>query len=146
MTYRIPPHHLVLELTESTVIEDVEATIIIMERLRRLGICFALDDFGVGYSSLSYLHRLPIDQLKIDRSFIADIGRDRNDEIICQTIVAMGRHLGLKTVAEGVETQAQFEFLQRLRCNSYQGYLFLPPRPESEFLRDCARTSISSES
>ena len=146
LTYRIPPHHLVLELTESTVIEDVEATIIIMERLRRLGICFALDDFGVGYSSLSYLQRLPIDQLKIDRSFIADIGRDRNDEIICQTIVAMGRHLGLKTVAEGVETQAQFEFLQRLRCNSYQGYLFLPACSESEFLSYCERTSISSES
>ncbi len=146
LTYRIPPHHLVLELTEGTVIEDIEATIVIMERLRRLGICFALDDFGVGYSPLSYLQRLPIDQLKIDRSFIADIGRDRNDEIICQTIVAMGRHLGLKTVAEGAETQAQFEFLQRLRCNSYQGFLFLPSSPEREFLNYCARTSISTQS
>ena len=146
LNYHIPPNRLVLELTESTVIEDIETTIGIMERLRRLGICFALDDFGVGYSSLSYLQRLPIDQLKIDRSFIADIGRDRNDEIICQTIVAMGRHLGLKTVAEGVETQAHFEFLQRLRCNGYQGYLFLPPCPESEFLSYCERTSISDES
>ena len=78
---------------------------------------------------------MPLDQLKIDRSFIADIGSDRNDEIICQTIVAMGQHLGLTTIAEGVETEAQLKFLQRLRCNRYQGYLFLRPSAEAEFLR-----------
>ncbi len=136
--HRIPPHRVVFEITESTVIEDVEATIAIMERLRRVGIRFAIDDFGIGYSSLSYLKRLPIDQLKIDRSFIADIGRDQNDEVICQTIVAMSQHLRLETIAEGVESQEQYNFLSRLRCNGYQGYLFLPPSPESEFLRFCA--------
>ncbi|MGE0857770.1 MAG: EAL domain-containing protein [Gammaproteobacteria bacterium] len=134
-TYRIPPRSLVFELTESTVIEDVDAAIGIMERLRRIGVLFALDDFGVGYSSLSYLKRLPLDQLKIDRSFIADIGSDRNDEIICQTIIAMGQHLGLATVAEGVETAAQHNFLQGLRCNRYQGYLFLRPSSEADYLR-----------
>jgi diguanylate cyclase (GGDEF)-like protein/PAS domain S-box-containing protein len=135
--YRIPPQRIVFEITESTVMEDVDATIAIMDRLRRLGALFALDDFGVGYSSLSYLKRLPIDQLKIDRSFIADIGTDRNDEIICQTIVAMGQHLGLQTVAEGVETSAQLDFLKGMNCNRFQGYLFLPPSPEQEFLRYC---------
>jgi diguanylate cyclase (GGDEF)-like protein/PAS domain S-box-containing protein len=139
--YRIPAQRIVFEITESTVIEDVDATIAIMTRLRRLGVMFALDDFGVGYSSLSYLKRLPIDQLKIDRSFIADIGSDRNDEIICQTIVAMGQHLGLQTVAEGVETAAQLEFLKGLRCNRYQGYLFLRPSSEREFLAYCAASS-----
>ena len=136
-TYRIPPQRIVFEITESTVIEDVNATIAIMDRLRRLGALFALDDFGVGYSSLSYLKRLPIDQLKIDRSFIADIGTDRNDEIICQTIIAMGQHLGLQTVAEGVETTAQLEFLKGLPCNRYQGYLFLTPSTEQDFLHYC---------
>ena len=133
--YRIPPHRIVFEITEGTVVEDVEATIEIMVRLRRVGIRFAIDDFGVGYSSLSYLKRLPIDQLKIDRSFIADIGHDQNDEVICQTIVAMSQHLKLQTIAEGVETQEQYNFLSRLRCNGYQGYLFLRPSPEEQFLR-----------
>ena len=136
--YRIPPRRIMFEITESTVIEDVNATIAIMERLRRLGVMFALDDFGVGYSSLSYLKRLPIDQLKIDRSFIADIGSDPNDEVICQTIVAMGQHLGLQTVAEGVETAAQLEFLKGMNCNRYQGYLFLRPSSEQDFLAYCA--------
>jgi len=134
VTHRIPPQRVVFEITEGTVVEDVEATIAIMERLRGLGIRFAIDDFGTGYSSLSYLKRLPIDQLKIDRSFIADIGRDSNDEVICQTIVAMSQHLRLQTIAEGVETPEQHNFLARLRCNAYQGYLFLPPATEAEFL------------
>jgi diguanylate cyclase (GGDEF)-like protein/PAS domain S-box-containing protein len=136
--YRIPPHRVVLELTEGTVIEDVHTTVAILERLRRLGILFAVDDFGVGYSSLSYLKRLPIDQLKIDRSFIADIGHDHNAEVICQTIVAMGQHLGLQTVAEGVETADQLEFLRRLRCNRYQGFYFQGPAPAADFARYCA--------
>ena len=132
--YEIPPHQVVFEITESTVVEDVEATIAIMERLRRIGIRFAIDDFGIGYSSLSYLKRLPIDQLKIDRSFIADIGQDQNDEVICQTIIAMSQHLRLQTIAEGVETKEQFDFLSRLRCSGYQGYLFHPPAPEAAFV------------
>lgn len=137
--HRVPPHRVVFEITESTVIEDVEKTIEIMQRLRRVGIRFAIDDFGVGYSSLSYLKRLPIDQLKIDRSFIADIGSDQNDEVICQTIIAMSQHLRLETIAEGVETEEQFNFLNRLRCSGYQGYLIMPPVAEDEFLAFCDR-------
>ncbi len=133
--YRIAPQRIVLEITEHTMIDDVEATINKMEQLRRVGIRFAIDDFGVGYSSLSYLKRLPIDQLKIDHSFIADIGCDQNDEVICQTIIAMSQQLRMQTIAEGVETQAQFDFLKRLRCNAYQGFFFLAPSPENEFLR-----------
>ena len=95
------------------------------------------------YSSLSYLQRLPIDQLKIDRSFIADIGRDRNDEVICETIVAMGQNLGLKTIAEGFETREQYQFLQRLQCHGYQGYLFLRPCAEEAFLSYCARGPVA---
>ena len=83
------------------------------------------------------MKRLPIDQLKIDRSFIADIGRDNNDEVICETIVAMSQHLGLQTIAEGVESAAQFAFLTRLRCTGYQGYHFLPPACEADFLAYC---------
>lgn len=132
--YRVPPHRIVFEITESTVIENVEMTIAIMTRLRGVGIRFALDDFGVGYSSLTYLKRLPLDQVKIDRSFVADIGRDQNDEIICRTIIAMSQHLGLQTVAEGVETPAHLDFLMQLRCDRYQGYLFLPPSPEKDFI------------
>jgi EAL domain-containing protein (putative c-di-GMP-specific phosphodiesterase class I) len=137
--HRMPAERVVLELTEGTVIEDVAATVEIMERLNALGVQFALDDFGVGYSSLSYLKRLPIDQLKIDRSFIADIGQDHNDEVICQTIVAMGQHLGLLTIAEGVETAAQLAFLKGLGCHRYQGYHFMAPSPSAAFLSYLAR-------
>ena len=133
--HQVPPDRIVLELTEGTVIEDVGDTIEKMDRLRDLGLRFALDDFGAGYSSLGYLKRLPIDQLKIDRSFIAEIGKDPNDEVICQTIIAMGKHLGLHTIAEGVETTAQLDFLRRNQCNGFQGFLFLHPSREADFLR-----------
>lgn len=139
--HRIPPQRIVFEITESTVIEDIDTTIKLMNSLRRLGIRFAIDDFGIGYSSLSYLKRLPIDQLKIARSFIADIGLDNNDEVICQTIIAMSQQLRLQTVAEGIETRDQFEFLCRLRCNAYQGYLFLRPSAEAEFIRYCRQAN-----
>jgi len=132
--YRIPADRIMFEITEGTVIEDVEATIEIMLQLGQLGIRFSIDDFGVGYSSLSYLKRLPIDQLKIDRSFVADIGTDQSDEVICQTIAAMSRQLQLHTVAEGVESQEQFDFLSGIGINAYQGYLFLRPSREDVFL------------
>ncbi|MEM7541887.1 MAG: EAL domain-containing protein [Pseudomonadota bacterium] len=135
--YQIPPRRIVFELTEGTVVEDVETTINVMQRLRRVGIRFSIDDFGTGYSSLSYLKRLPIDQLKIDRSFISDIGRDSDDEVICQTIIAMSKNLGLHTIAEGVETQAQVDFLSRLRCEGYQGFLFSKPCQAQEFVDYC---------
>jgi EAL domain-containing protein (putative c-di-GMP-specific phosphodiesterase class I) len=98
-----------------------------MHALRAIGIRFSIDDFGTGYSSLSYLRRLPISVLKIDRSFVLDIEVDDGDKAICQTILALGRTLKLSIVAEGVETEAQFAYLDAHGCDSFQGYLFSKP-------------------
>lgn len=120
---------LLLELTESVVLDDVADTVYKMQSLRRLGVRFALDDFGTGYSSLSQLQRLPLHQLKIDRSFIQDMGVQANDAVIVQTIVGMARNLGLDVVAEGVETSAQYHALTQLGCPHFQGYFFTLPQP-----------------
>ena len=127
------PHKLKLELTESMLIDNIEDVIIKMNALKSHGIRFSLDDFGTGYSSLSYLKRLPLGQLKIDRSFVTDVLNDANDAAIAQTIVALGQTLGLKVIAEGVETEAQRDFLAEHGCNAYQGYLFSRPVPVEEF-------------
>lgn len=127
------PKRLKLELTESLLLEDVEDTIMKMVALKALGVGFSLDDFGTGYSSLTYLKRLPIDQLKIDRSFVRDILTDPNDAAISRTIVALGQNLGMSVIAEGVETEAQWNFLSGLGCHSYQGYYFGYPMPIKEF-------------
>lgn len=122
------PSLLKIELTESVVLDDVDDTIQKMRELRRMGISFSLDDFGTGYSSLSYLKRLPLDQLKIDRSFVQDIETDDNDAAICAAIIALALNLGLQVVAEGVETNAQHYFLAvEHHCNLMQGYLFGKP-------------------
>ena len=122
-----------LELTESMLVSDVDDTIAKMARLKAYGIGFSLDDFGTGYSSLSYLKRLPLDQLKIDRSFVRDVLTDPNDAAIARTIVALAKSLGLHVIAEGVETQAQSRFLEGIRCHAWQGYLMSPPVPVHEF-------------
>lgn len=127
------PHKLKLELTESLLIEDVEDTIVKMSALKARGVGFSLDDFGTGYSSLSYLKRLPLDHLKIDQSFVRDVLTDVNDATIACTIVALGRTLGLQVIAEGVETEAQQDFLALHGCHTYQGYLFNRPLPIDEF-------------
>jgi diguanylate cyclase (GGDEF)-like protein/PAS domain S-box-containing protein len=127
------PRRLKLELTESLLVDDVEEIIEIMTTLKNQGVGFSLDDFGTGYSSLSYLKRLPLDQLKIDRSFVNDILSDTNDAVIASTIVALGQSLGLNVIAEGVETDAQRSFLGNLGCLTYQGYLFSRPLPLNEF-------------
>jgi diguanylate cyclase (GGDEF)-like protein/PAS domain S-box-containing protein len=127
------PSHLKLELTESTVLENVEDTIAKMRELKLLGISFSMDDFGTGYSSLQYLKRLPLDQIKIDQSFVRDIASDLNDAAIVQTIIAMSEALGLNVIAEGVETEEQMEFLDLRGCHAFQGFLFGKPLPLEEF-------------
>ena len=129
------PTRLKLELTESVVIEEVEATIARMQTLKALGISFSMDDFGTGFSSLAYLQRLPLDQLKVDRSFIQHMASNDNDATIVQTIITMGKTLGLHVIAEGVETEVQLARLNEYGCFAYQGYLFSRPLPLEEFER-----------
>lgn len=122
-----PPEQLKLELTESVLVEDMEATIATMSALRSYGVCFSLDDFGTGYSSLGYLKRMPLNQLKIDQSFVQDLLTDPNDAAIVNTIIGLSRSLGLAVIAEGVETQEQHAMLSRYGCQFFQGYLFSRP-------------------
>lgn len=125
----IPPDRLKLELTESLLADNLEATIARMRNLKEMGVRLSVDDFGIGYSSLSYLKRLPIDELKIDRGFVKDILTDGNDAAIAATIIGLCRNLGLEVIAEGVETEEQRAFLARQGCHRYQGYLFCRPLP-----------------
>jgi diguanylate cyclase (GGDEF)-like protein/PAS domain S-box-containing protein len=128
------PKSLKLELTESLLVENVEALIRKMGSLKEHGVGFSLDDFGTGYSSLAYLKRLPLDQLKIDQSFVRDVLTDANDAAIARTIVALGQTLGLEVIAEGVETADQRDFLAQNGCHAYQGYLFSKPLAAEEFV------------
>ena len=123
------PQLLKLELTESTLVKDVEAVIAKMNTIKAMGVAFSLDDFGTGYSSLSYLKRLPLDQLKIDQSFVRDVLTDPSDAVIAQTILVLGHSLGLMVIAEGVETAEQRDFLLANGCDAFQGYYFGRPSP-----------------
>lgn len=125
----IPAHKLKLELTESLLADNLDAAIAKMRNLKEMGVRLSVDDFGIGYSSLSYLKRLPIDELKIDRGFVKDILTDTNDAAIASTIIGLCRSLGLEVIAEGVETEEQRAFLARQGCHRYQGYLFCRPLP-----------------
>ncbi len=127
------PSRVKIEITESMVIHNVSDTIAKMRQLKKLGIGFSMDDFGTGYSSLAYLNLLPLDQLKIDRSFIDRITRDANSAAIAHTIITMGNIMGIQVIAEGVETQEQLEQLHLYGCSAYQGYLFSKPVPIGEF-------------
>jgi diguanylate cyclase (GGDEF)-like protein/PAS domain S-box-containing protein len=131
--YLISPSLLKLELTESMLVENVEETIAKIEELRRLGIRFSLDDFGTGYSSLQYLKKIPLDQLKIDQSFVRGLESDRHDRYIVRTVIAIAQSLELDVIAEGVETRGQLKLLHDKGCTSYQGYLFGKPLPIEQF-------------
>jgi diguanylate cyclase (GGDEF)-like protein/PAS domain S-box-containing protein len=135
----VNPRRLKIELTESLLVDDIEDVIVKMGALQAQGVGFSLDDFGTGYSSLSYLRRLPIDQLKIDRSFVSELLTNANDEAIVRTIVALGQSLALTVIAEGVENQAQQDHLASVGCHCYQGYHCGRPLPPDHFeqrLRD----------
>ena len=136
------PRRLKLEVTESSIMEKMEETIAKMTALKAIGVGFSLDDFGTGYSSLSHLKGLPLDQLKIDRSFVKDVLTDGRDASIVRTIITLGHSLHLSVIAEGVETEGQRAFLAEQGCNIYQGYLFSRAVPSFEFERFVGAASL----
>lgn len=131
--HQINPKLLKLELTESMLLEDINETISKMYALKDIGVGFSLDDFGTGYSSLQYLKRLPLDQLKIDQSFVRDLTFDMSDKAIVNTVIAMAHSLNLNVIAEGVETDEQQQILLSMDCTNFQGYLFSKPLPIDKF-------------
>jgi len=128
----LPPARLCLEVTESMMMPDMERGTEIMHAIGKLGVRFAIDDFGIGYSSLSYLTQLPVNLLKVDRAFVQNVPFSVNDSKVTQSIVALGQSLDLKTIAEGVETEVQARFLRELGCQLVQGFLFGRPQPAHE--------------
>jgi EAL domain-containing protein (putative c-di-GMP-specific phosphodiesterase class I) len=130
---KLAPQHLELELTEGVAMEDAPAAIAVMDRLHACGVRMSIDDFGTGYSSLSYLKRFKVYKLKIDQSFVRDIGEDPEDRAIVVAIISLAKGLGLQTIAEGVETEAQLAFLREHGCDEVQGYYFSKPKPADAF-------------
>jgi len=130
----LPANCLTLEITETTAMHDADASLTVLQRLSDMGVDLSIDDFGTGYSSLMYLKRLPANELKIDRGFVRDLEQDSDDAAIVSAIVALGQALGLRIVAEGVETDGQQDFLTRLGCDSLQGYLLGQPVPAEQFM------------
>jgi EAL domain-containing protein (putative c-di-GMP-specific phosphodiesterase class I) len=135
---QIKPHLLEFELTESVLMSDSKDAVQVLDNMKRYGVRLSVDDFGTGYSSLAYLRRFPLDALKIDRTFIRHITTDQGDATIATAIISLAHSLNLKVVAEGVETQAQLDFLRSHKCDEMQGYLFARPMPAA----DCARAMI----
>lgn len=135
----IDPYRLELEITETIALDDLEYTIATIKELRKIGVNFSLDDFGIGYSSMNYLKRLPVNNLKIDKSFLHTVMEDQNDQKIIETIITLARHLDLYVIAEGVERSEQEQFLQNANCNKAQGFLYSKPVPKDMaelFLKD----------
>ncbi len=141
--HQLPANSLTLEITESTAMSDVEASMTVLQQLSDMGVDLSIDDFGTGYSSLMYLKRLPANELKIDRGFVRDLEHDSDDAAIVSAIVALGQALGLRIVAEGVETDKQQSFLTRLGCNSLQGYLLGHPLPADGFMAEIQRAEAA---
>jgi EAL domain-containing protein (putative c-di-GMP-specific phosphodiesterase class I) len=133
-TWRLDASDLVLEVTETGAMEDVVRAADVLTRLRLRGLSISLDDFGTGYSSLVWLHRLPFSELKVDRSFVADLGRTAEADILVTAIVELAHHLGLEVCAEGVETPGAWELLRALGCERAQGYLVSPPLSGDDLL------------
>jgi EAL domain-containing protein (putative c-di-GMP-specific phosphodiesterase class I) len=131
--HQVNPNCLKLELTEAVVLDDVIDIVTKMHALKAMGVQLSLDDFGTGYSSLSYLKQLPLNQIKIDQSFVRDIATDISDAVMVQTIITLAQSFRLNVIAEGVETDAQLHFLEQNGCLAYQGYLFSRPVPLEEF-------------
>ena len=136
---QLPANSLTLEITETTAMSDADASMTVLQKLSQMGVDLSIDDFGTGYSSLMYLKRLPANELKIDRGFVRDLEHDSDDAAIVSAIVALGQALGLRIVAEGVETDTQQSFLTTLGCDSLQGFLLGQPLPADQFMADIQR-------
>jgi EAL domain-containing protein (putative c-di-GMP-specific phosphodiesterase class I) len=134
-THDLPASALELEITESALLADPVRTNGVLQELHRIGVGISIDDFGTGYSSLSYLRRMPVDELKIDRSFVTDMAHDENAALIVRSTIDLGRNLGLRVVAEGVESREVWEQLAALGCHVAQGYFFGRPVASDEFLQ-----------
>jgi diguanylate cyclase (GGDEF) domain len=140
--HRLPANSLTLEITETTAMSDADASMTVLQRLSQMGVDLSIDDFGTGYSSLMYLKRLPANELKIDRGFVRDLEHDSDDAAIVSAIVALGQALGLRIVAEGVETDTQQSFLTTLGCDALQGFLLGQPLPAEQFMVDIHRAEL----
>lgn len=140
---RLKPGFLQLEITENFIMSQAEEALAVLHQLKHLGVQLAIDDFGTGYSSLSYLKRLPLDILKIDQSFVRGLPDDPHDAAIVRAIIALGRSMQFTIIAEGVETQAQQEFLALEGCEQIQGYIVSLPLPPEEFAATFLRIAVS---
>jgi EAL domain-containing protein (putative c-di-GMP-specific phosphodiesterase class I) len=140
--YGLPAERLELEITETTIMSDPARTLAVLARLREQGLGIAIDDFGIGHSSLSYLKRLPVNELKIDRSFVMNMASSENDHVIVRSTIELAKNLGLRVVAEGVESLAVWQQLRELGCDQAQGYFLSRPVVESALLRLARRTHI----
>lgn len=135
----VPSSSLVLEVTEHTVMRDVEAARATMHRLRGQGVRLSIDDFGTGHSSLAQLRSLAVDEIKIDKSFVSDLGNGSGDAVIVRSAIEIGHNMGLKVIAEGVEGPESLAILEALHCDMVQGYLFSRPLPGDAFVAWCTQ-------
>jgi EAL domain-containing protein (putative c-di-GMP-specific phosphodiesterase class I) len=144
ITTRVDPGLLKLEITEGLFLSNVEEKIEQLKALKSLGVTISIDDFGTGYSSLSYLGKLPVDELKIDRSFITDVISNDENRAIIASIIYMAHSLQLTTVAEGIENEEQLQFIQTQQCDTYQGFFFSRPIPFADMSKLLPETSTST--
>ncbi|MBN9023958.1 MAG: EAL domain-containing protein, partial [Rhizobiales bacterium] len=142
----IRPSRLEIEVTESALLANNDLTMSILKELRRIGARISLDDFGTGYSSIGYLRDFAFDRIKIDRSFVRDVGIGPNGTAIMKAVIGLGRSLGISTIAEGVETSAQLDFVRGEGCCEVQGFIFSPPVPASSITRTLARRTLVARS